>query len=245
MRNNYWSQTMIKTLKKYLGWDWRILPLAGVIASIVTAILLKITILQKVLFIFPILLILMVCYALAAHDKWKEDTERLKKESSNLLDLQSKQKTALTLKNSPPQQYINFYVSRVILYKPLNDTPYALALLNVSNSTVFDLNYNFSCGKTKLNINNKGEHTLVEDPKIKASFDKLHQCTLNNQIEIEQKLNATQLGELWSQDKHTLARWKFEVKIKYSNIQESIEAIEQTYPPIEWECEHFKIQEMS
>ena len=115
MRNNYWSQTMIKTLKKYLGWDWRILPLAGVIASIVTPILLKIPRLQKVLFIIPILLILMVCYALVTHDKWKENNMEATKESSNLIRFTKKnKKTALTQINSPPQQYINFYVSRVI-----------------------------------------------------------------------------------------------------------------------------------
>ena len=77
MQTNYWSQTMIRALKKYLGWDWRIVPLAGVIVSVVTAILLNIPLSDKFLFGYPILLILMIAYALAAHDKWIDDTKRL------------------------------------------------------------------------------------------------------------------------------------------------------------------------
>ena len=132
-QKGYWSQTMIKTLSKYLGWDWRVLPLVGFLGSIVSAIFIpNIPMWGRLLFGYLALIIFFICYALAAHDTWKEDTDQLKKESKDLLDLQSKQKLALLQKNAAPQQYLGILVKRISLYKPQKDTPYAEIELNIS-----------------------------------------------------------------------------------------------------------------
>lgn len=168
--------------------------------------------------------------------------QKVRVESKDLLDLRNIQKTVLLQKNVVPQQYINFYIRRVYLYNPQNDTPYAKAEIYLSNATLFDLDCSLYCGRTRLNINHRGEHLITSEPKIKASFDKLNKCTLNNQIEIEQILNKEQLKELWFGDKHTLVDWTFEIRIKYSG--EIGQSLEQIYHP-NWEGEHFTITEVS
>jgi hypothetical protein len=166
----------------------------------------------------------------------------VKEESKDLLNLCSTQRIALLQKNIAPQNYLNIWVKRIILYKPKNDTPYASIELYVSNGTVFSLDYSVRCSQTKLNIDNASEYSLTINPTVEeACPDKLNQGCLNYTIQIKQVLTSAQLEELYSSNKHILARWKFEVKLKYKIEQEEVEQI---YHP-EWEGEHYKIQEIS
>lgn len=97
------------------------------------------------------------------------------------------------------------------------------------------------CGQTKLKIGSAEEHGLTANPTVEeARPDKLNEGCLNNQIRLKQILTPPQLEELYSPNTHILARWKFDVKIKYSIDQIPIE---QTYYP-EWEGEHYQIWEL-
>ncbi len=169
--------------------------------------------------------------------------QKVRQESSDLLTLRNTQKTALLQKSVAPQQYLNFVVRRITLHRPQKDTPYAVVELYLSNGTVFNLDFSLTCGKTKLSINNSGEHSLVTEPKVKETRpDKLNQGCLNNQIVLEQVLNLAQLDELWVEGKHTLARWVFEIKIQYNG--EIGQSPQQVYYP-DWEGEHYKTYEIS
>lgn len=168
------------------------------------------------------------------------EQERLK--SRGLLDLQSTQRMALNQKNSPPQQYLNFIVNRITLYKPQKDKPYADVELYLSNGTVFSLDFEIQVSKTILNINNTGEHALTTKPTdVERRPDKLNAGCLNNQISFKQELPEQLLNDLWNMGKHTSARWKFEVKIRFNG--EIGQTPEYIYNP-QWEGEHFKIQEL-
>ena len=102
----YWGRAMRHLSNKYLGFDWRILPLAGTLGSIALAIFLHIPAWAKVLLGYPVFIILLICYALSAYDIWREDILKLKPIEQ--------------LVNSRKDNMINFvfpYISKVNAYK--------------------------------------------------------------------------------------------------------------------------------
>lgn len=77
-KNNFWGRTMKKLWTKYFGWDWRVIPFLGFVALVVSVILLNIPLWQKLAIGYAPFLILLVCYALAVYDVWREDILYLK-----------------------------------------------------------------------------------------------------------------------------------------------------------------------
>lgn len=69
----FWGRTMKQAFHKYLGWDWRIIPLSGFLGSIGFAVYLR-----NPWIGYVALVILFVCIVLAEHDIWAEDMEAFK-----------------------------------------------------------------------------------------------------------------------------------------------------------------------
>lgn len=74
--NNFWQRSIKLMFKKYLGWEWRLIPLVGFFALIIPALFWREYRWADAL-VLAALLVLCVCFALAVHDIWEEDYQKM------------------------------------------------------------------------------------------------------------------------------------------------------------------------
>jgi hypothetical protein len=99
--NKFWQRSIKIMLKKYLGWEFRLIPLIGFIALVIPAFFWREYRWTDVLG-FSALLVLCVCLSLSVHDVWEEDKKFLEKRINELLPLEQ----ALRFQKDNPSQFI-------------------------------------------------------------------------------------------------------------------------------------------
>lgn len=73
--NAFWVRSVRILLRRYLGWEWRLIPLAGTIVLAVSAVFLKSNLWAAYLLGYGALSIICVCFGLSARDVWREDRQ--------------------------------------------------------------------------------------------------------------------------------------------------------------------------